>query len=166
MRRNSLFPRRVIKMNFPVQKRLASTILGVSKKKVWIDPARLDEAKESITKVDIKKLIAQGIIRIKPSQGSSKGRTRKLMAQKRKGKRSGAGSRKGKANARLSRELVWVNSIRVQRSFLKELKDKDIISTPIHRELYMKSKGGFFRSKRHIKLYVEEHKLASRPAAR
>jgi len=151
-------------MNFPVQKRLASGILGISKKKVWIDPARLDEAKESITKIDVRKLIAQGIIRIKPHQGSSRGHARKLMIQRKKGLRHGAGSRKGSANARFSKELVWINNIRVQREFLKELKDKKIVSSKSYRELYMKSKGGFFRSKRHIKLFVEEHKLASRPA--
>jgi len=139
--------------------------LGVSKKKVWIDPARLDEAKESITKIDVKKLIAQGIIRVKPSQGSSRGHARKLMIQRKKGLRHGAGSRKGSANARFSRERVWVNSIRVQREFLKELRDKEIIDTKSFRDLYMKSKGGFFRSKRHIKLFIEEHKLA-KPAAK
>ena len=53
-----------------------------------------------------------------------------------------------------------MSNIRHQRSFLKELKEKGIVTKQIFRELYLKSKGGFFRSKRHIKLYIDEHKLA------
>jgi ribosomal protein L19E len=36
------------------------------------------------------------------------------------------------------------------------LKEKKIIDDKLYRELYLKSKGGFFRSKRHIKIYLEE----------
>lgn len=146
-------------MNLPVQKRLAADVLGVSRKKIWIDPARLDEAKESITKVDIKKLISEGIIREKPSKNSSRGRARKIKLQKSKGKRKGSGSKKGKSTARLPGKKAWMVAIRVQRGFLKELKDKEIITSGAYRSLYSKSKGGFFRSKRHIKIYIEEHKL-------
>ena len=42
--------------------------------------------------------------------------------------------------------------IRNQRKFLKELKDKKIISKEINTNLRSKAKGGFFRSKRHIKI--------------
>ena len=34
-----------------------------------------------------------------------------------------------------------------------------MISTTDYHELYMKSKGGFFRSIRHLKLYVQEKGL-------
>lgn len=146
-------------MNLPVQKRLASEILNVSKKKIWIDPSRLDEAKEAITKIDVKKLICEGIVREKPSKNTSRGRARKIKIQKSKGRRKGSGSRKGKNTARLPKKKAWMNTIRVQRKFLKELKDKKIIVDKAYRDLYIKSKGGFFRSKRHIKLYIEEHKL-------
>ena len=52
--------------------------------------------------------------------------------------------------------------MRTQRGFLKELKEKKIVTGLIYRQLYRKSKGGFFRSKRHIKLYVEEHDLTKK----
>ena len=42
------------------------------------------------------------------------------------------------------------------RAFLKELRDKGIISKEDYRVLYAKVKGGFFRSKRHIKLYIAD----------
>ena len=40
-----------------------------------------------------------------------------------------------------------------------ELKTGSKISDEVYKDLYRKSKGGFFRSKRHIKLYLTEHKL-------
>ena len=52
-----------------------------------------------------------------------------------------------------------MNRIRNQRQLLKILRDKKIITTTIYQELYAKSKGGFFRSRRHITLYLEEHEL-------
>jgi hypothetical protein len=47
--------------------------------------------------------------------------------------------------------------VRVQREFIKLLLSKNIITRQAYRGLYLKSKGGYFRSKRHIKLYLEEH---------
>ena len=79
--------------------------------------------------------------------------------QKSKGRRKGYGSRKGTANARLDSKTVWINKIRLQRKFLKQLRDTKKISLETYKDLYRKSKGGFFRNKRHIKLYITEHKL-------
>ena len=83
-------------------------------------------------------------------------RARKRLMQRRKGRQSGPGSRKGSRGARLSKKRGWINKIRIQREFLRELKVKKIIDEKLYRDFYLKSKGGFFRSKRHIKLYLEE----------
>jgi len=146
-------------MKFKVQKRLAAQVLKCSKKRVIFDVDNLEDIKEAITKVDIGSLIKQGVIKERPIKGISKFRTRKNKIQKRKGRQSGAGSRKGKKTARLPKKRIWINKIRIQRRFLKELKDKKVIVTKDYFDLYNKSKGGFFRSKRHIKVYLEEHKL-------
>jgi ribosomal protein L19E len=50
-----------------------------------------------------------------------------------------------------------MNNVRVQRAFLRLLSEKNIITRKAFRELYLKSKGGYFRSRRHIKLYLQEH---------
>lgn len=149
-------------MKLQVQKRLASSILKRSKKKVTIDNTRLEDVKEAITRFDIKSLIKDGAIKVKPVKGPSKVRTRKLKEQKKKGRRKGQGSRKGKATARLSKKETWMIKIRNQREFLKELKDKKLIENKIYRDLYNKTKGGYFRSKRHIKLYIDEHSLVKK----
>ncbi|MFT4305061.1 MAG: 50S ribosomal protein L19e [Candidatus Woesearchaeota archaeon] len=149
-------------MKLKVQKRLASSILKRSKKKISIDNTKLEDVKEAITRFDIKTLINDGTIKVKPVKGPSKVRTRKLKEQKKKGRRKGQGSRKGKATARLSKKETWMIKIRNQREFLKELKDKKLIENKIYRDLYNKTKGGYFRSKRHIKLYIDEHSLVKK----
>jgi large subunit ribosomal protein L19e len=142
-----------------LQKRLAASIIGCSEKRIVFDTDRLEDIKEAITKLDIRALISDGTIKAKPVKGVSKVRARKTALQKRKGKRKGSGSKKGKKTARLPKKQAWVKKIRIQRQFLKSLRDKELITKSSYHSLYQKSKGGFFRSKRHIKLYLEEHNL-------
>ena len=140
-----------------IQKRLAARVLKCSESNVWLDPNRLEEIKEAITKADIKSLIKDKAIIAKKRIGTSKYRTRKNKLQKSKGRRKGPGSRKSGVNARITKKSRWANHIRTQRSFLQNLRDKDVIDKSGYRLLYMKSKGGFFRSKRHLKIYMEEN---------
>lgn len=146
-------------MELTVQKRLAAQILKCSEKKIVFNPERLDDIKEAITKLDIRGLIKQGAIIKKPIRGISRVRARKIQVQKSKGQRKGHGSRKGKSTAREPKKRKWMNHVRLQRTFLKELKEKSIIDGKTYRNLYSKVGGGFFRSKRHIKLYMGEHKI-------
>ena len=81
------------------------------------------------------------------------------MKQKSKGKRKGPGSRKGGPHSRLTKKERWTIKVRAQRKLLKELRDTGKIETKIYTDLYSKSKGGFFRSRRHINLYIQEHNL-------
>ena len=146
-------------MNLKLQKRLAGLVMKCSSKRVKLDPSESAAIKESITKKDIGSLIAKGLVTKVPKRSVSRVRARKILVQKRKGLRRGAGSREGKFGARLPSKTTWVNKIRVQREFLKELKDKKMLDTKTYRNLYLKSKGGFFRSRRHIKIYITDNKL-------
>jgi large subunit ribosomal protein L19e len=143
-------------MKLGAQKRLAGQILRRSPRKIKIDPRRLEEVKESITKADIRSLIIDGAITGMPVRGNSKGRIRRNLIQKSKGRRSGAGTRKGRLHARSARKTSWVHRIRKLREFLRRMKSKGRISGPEFRELYQKSKGGFFRSEEHLKLFMTE----------
>ncbi len=146
-------------MRLKIQKRLAATILKTSKSKIKFDGDRLEDIKESITKVDIRNLIKDKAIEKVPIIGPSRVRARKQMEQKAKGKRRGQGSRKGKSTARLPKKERWMNHVRKQRELLKKLRDNKKITTGAYRDLYSKSKGGFFRSVRHIKMYINEKGL-------
>jgi len=146
-------------MKLNVQKRLAADILKCSKKRIRLGTENAEEIKEAITKADIKELINDKIIVKKQKTGVSRVRARKRQIQKKSGKRRGHGKRKGKSTARLPKKEAWMAKIRVQRSFVKELKTKELIDKKTFRATYNKCKGGFFRSKRHIKIYLTEHNL-------
>ncbi|MFH1638266.1 MAG: 50S ribosomal protein L19e [Candidatus Woesearchaeota archaeon] len=146
-------------MQLKSQRRIAAELLKVGENKIWFSPERLEEIKKSITKADIRHLINELAIQAKPSKGVSRFRARKLKIQKSKGRRKGSGSRKGKRGARITKKQEWMSKVRVQRLFIKELKGKDLIGRNIYHGIYLKVKGGFFRSRRHIKLYLSEHNL-------
>ena len=146
-------------MKLTVQKRLAASILNCSPKRVVFHSERLDEIKEAITREDIRGLIAVGAIIREPKRGISRVRANKRLVQYRKGRRKGKGSQKGKATARLPSKTEWIAKVRLQRAFLADLKEKKLLAPTTIREMYKKIKGGYFRNKRHVKLYLEERKL-------
>ena len=149
-------------MKLDVQKRLAATILKCSKYRVRLDGNRLEDIKEAITKVDIRTLIGQGAVYKIPEKGISRVRARKIKKQKVKGRQKGHGSRKGKKTARKPTKELWINKVRLQRKLLREMRFRNLITPKTFRSLYNKSRGGFFRSKRHIKLFIEEHNLVQK----
>lgn len=139
-----------------VQRRLAASILKCGENRIRFDPSRIGDIKESITKSDIRALISNGAITKRRLLNTSKFWARQTKKQKGLGKRKGPGSRKGKKTARLEPKRRWINNIRLQRNFIKSLRDKNAITSAAHHELYFKSKGGFFRSLRHLKMYTQE----------
>lgn len=144
------------KMMLGVQKRMAAAILKCSAKRVHFDTEKLAEIKEAITRADLRLLIEQGTISKTPKRGVSMARARLAHQQKTKDKRKGPGSRKGAAGARTNRKKTWVNRVRLQRRYLKGLREEKTIGGSDFTELYKKIKGGFFRSKRHMELYLSE----------
>ena len=55
-----------------------------------------------------------------------------------------------------------MSRIRVQRKFLRNLRAKGVIGKSTYQNIYLKSKGGFYRSKKHIKVYIEERGLGKK----
>ncbi|HIH25994.1 50S ribosomal protein L19e [Candidatus Woesearchaeota archaeon] len=146
-------------MNLRNRKRIASSIFKTGKGRVWMDPTRLKDFKDAITKDDLRKLSMQGALLIKQKKGVSRFWARHTIKQKRKGARKGVGSRKGRQTARSGKKILWVNKIRAQREEMTEYLNKNLITQEIYAQLRKKAKGGFFRSTRHIKLYLTEHNL-------
>ncbi len=146
-------------MNVRNQKRIIAQILNVGKDRVKLDPERLSEIKEAITKSDLRSLISSGAVKKMQKTGHSKARSRKIKIQKRKGRRQGSGTRKGKRTARLPRKEIWILKTRSQRKFIKSLKQNSLVAQQTYRDLYRKIKSNRFRSIRLIKLYLEENNL-------
>ncbi|MAF99266.1 MAG: 50S ribosomal protein L19e [Nanoarchaeota archaeon] len=141
------------------KKQLAARILNVSKKKVAFAFDALKDIKKAITRSDMRGLIAVGKISKKNTREVSRVRARKIASQKRKGLQRGHGKRKGKKYSLVSKKDKWMNKVRAQRKLLKELKQWGKISPEVYTKLYRKVSGGYFRNRRHIKLYIKEYNL-------
>lgn len=151
-------------MMLKLQKKLASSVAGCSPKRVAFDPARAEDIKEAITKTDIRMLIGNGSIIIKPKKGVSRVRANENKRKKTKGQRRGAGSRKGRATARTPSKTAWITKIRAQRTFLRNIFDRKIVTREVYKDLYKKAGGGLFRSVQHIKIYMAERGVAKKQA--
>ena len=141
------------------KRRLAAKILKTSLKKVRFATDALEDIKKAITRSDLRGFIAVGKVSKAKTNSQSRVRARKIARQKRKGRQKGKGSRKGSKHSIVSKKEKWMAKVRAQRVLLKELKVRGLIETKDYRMLYAKSKGGFFRNKRHIKLYLTEQNL-------
>jgi len=141
------------------KKRFAAKILKVSPKKIKFKADALEDIGKAITRSDIRGLIAVKDITKSGKPQHSRVRARKIAAQKKKGRRKGHGSRKGSKHSKVTKKQKWMLKVRAQRDLLKKLKEKKVISPKNHRLVYAKIKGGFFRNKRHLKLYLTEQNL-------
>lgn len=141
------------------KKILAAKILKTSPGKVRFAQDALEDIKKALTRSDIRGLIAVNKITKANLNEHSRAGARSNAAQKRKGRQRNKGSRKGHKFSSVSRKDQWINRVRVQRLFIKELREKGWISGKNYHIIYQKIKGGYFRNKRHIKLYLNEYNL-------
>jgi large subunit ribosomal protein L19e len=146
-------------MNLQIQKVLAAKVAKAGLDRVVLNPARYDEIKEAITRADIRALIKSDAIKILPIRRPSKHRARARAAQRKKGRQRGQGTRKGAKYAREPHKRVWINKIRMLRRTLKNLKIQGKLEASTYKDLYAKSKGGFFRDRGHMMFYIESNKL-------
>lgn len=130
-----------------LQKRLAASVLKVGINKVWLDPDRIDEIKEAITRADIETLIKEGAIKKKPKIGIKRRAGRLRQLRKRKGRRRGAGKKKKFLK---KKKKNYVNRIRKLRSYIKELKERKIIDNEQAAKLRKLAKAGVIKSRKEI----------------
>ncbi len=142
-----------------LQKRLAGRMMNCSPRRMKLSTISSDEVKGAITRGMIRGLVKKGIIIKEPIKGHSRGHARFLKRQKLKGRRRGLGSRRGTKNARTPHKDEWMRRIRAQRELISSLKKRNMLSQENYLDIYAKSKGGFFRSKRHIYIYAKERGL-------
>ncbi|MEM2918959.1 MAG: 50S ribosomal protein L19e [Candidatus Altiarchaeota archaeon] len=138
-------------MNLSLQRRLAAKILKVGINRIYISPEKKEEVSKAITRDDIRALIKDGLISVRKEKGTSRVRVRKIKEQKRKGRRKGHGSRKGKKGARTPRKEIWISKVRALRDELKKLKKEGKIDRKEYRKLYRQIKGNIFKSRRHLR---------------
>ncbi len=132
------------------QRRMAAELLKCGENRVWIDPSSMEEVQDAVTRGDIRSAIHAGVIRRKPVKGVSRVRARKFAEERRRGRHSGPGSRRGSPASRVPSKERWIHRIRPQRELLAELRDAKKITAQAYREFYRKAKGGMFRSRNHL----------------
>lgn len=132
-------------------KKLAAKVLKVGVSRVWLNPEKMKDIEKALTKWDMRKLVKKGDIKALPAK-------MKIVHAAKKRKR-GPGSRKGKKYSIVPRKRRWIYTVRAQREMLKELKDANKLDNANYRNLYKLIKGGMFRSRAHLKLYMEQNKM-------
>jgi len=133
-----------------LQKKLAAKVLKVGKSRIWIDPTKREDVEKAITKWDIRRLIKKGIIKELPE---------KVHKSKDIRKRRSLGSRKGGKYSIVPRKRKWISTIRPLRRLLKELKLSGEIDNQTYKRMRLLAKGGMFRSRHHLRTYLEQHNL-------
>lgn len=149
-------------VNITPQRRMASQMLGRGENGIWMDPEELYQISLAITREDVAKLIHDGYIKPRKIRGTSRGRARAQRFKLKRGQRRGPGSRKGTKNARSNQKRQWINKIRAQRKYLRQLRDEEYITPNSYRVLYNQAKGNLFRSVRYLSNYIREHNLAEK----
>lgn len=91
------------RVNLRTQKRLAASVLGVGKRKIWLDPNEVNEISNANSRQTIRKLYSDGLIIKKPVTMHSRSRAREMAAARSIGRHRGFGKRKGTADARMPR---------------------------------------------------------------
>ena len=141
------------------QRRVAAQVLKIGQNRVWIDPERTEDVEAAMTRDEIRRLIHEGTIKSLPEIGVSRGRARIIHEKKKKGRRSGPGSRTGTIHARVSQKEAWMIKIRALRKRLKILKTKKIIPEDSYQRLYRMAGSGRFASVGDMERYLKAHEL-------
>jgi len=156
-------------VSLKLQKRLAASVLGCGKKRVWMDPTEITEISLANSRANIRKLVKDGFIIRRPVQMHSRARVRKVHEAKKKGRHNGLGTRKGTREARMPSKLLWICRIRVLRRILRKYRASGKIDRHQYRVLYQKAKGNVYRSKRVLieainKMIADQTKAAAKKA--
>lgn len=128
-------------------RRLASKIFNTGLNKVWLDPNEKEKIGAAQTRSQVKALIDENLIIMKPDAHNSRAKARARVVAKKKGRHMGLGKRKGTKDARLSGRTIWIKNIRSMRAVLKEMKLKGELVGEEYRHYKQQAKGNLFKNK-------------------
>jgi large subunit ribosomal protein L19e len=119
----------------------------------------VEDVEVAITREEIRKLIHEGAIRPASKVGVSRVRARALQQKKKKGLRSGPGTKSGSSRAKITKKQAWMQKIRALRRTLSKWEANRALTEGAYRQLYMVAGSGAFGSIADMERYAKTHGL-------
>ena len=137
-------------VNLRQQRRLAASILGVGKGRVWMDPNEVNEIALANSRKSVRKLIKDNFILKKKIAMHSRQRARLRKEERRLGRHTGLGKRRGCADGRMPQKILWIRRQRTLRRLLRKYKAGNKIDSHLYHKLYLDCKASRYNSKRNL----------------
>ena len=137
-------------VNLTLQRRLASSILSVGKGRVWMDPNEVNEIALANSRKAVRKLIKDNFIFKKKIAMHSRQRARLRKEERRLGRHTGLGKRRGAKDSRMPKKVLWIRRQRTLRRLLKSYRDSKKVDKQLYHKLYLDCKAARYSSKRNL----------------
>jgi large subunit ribosomal protein L19e len=137
-------------VNLRQQRRLAASILGVGKGRVWMDPNEVNEIALANSRKAVRKLIKDNFIFKKKIAMHSRQRARLRKEERRRGRHTGLGKRRGCSDGRMPQKILWIRRQRTLRRLLRKYKAGKKIDNHLYHKLYLDCKASRYNSKRNL----------------